>query len=59
MDNIKKISNKSKHKKIQKQIRLKKLEKQLKANIFKRKKKCANKKWIELLFVVKLIYLAQ
>jgi len=38
MDNIKIISNKSKHKKNQKQIRLRKLEKQLKANISKRKK---------------------
>ena len=38
MDNIKKISNKSKHKQIQKQIRLRKLEKKLKENISKRKK---------------------
>jgi len=38
MDNIKKISNKSKNKQNQKQIRLRKLEKQLKANISKRKK---------------------
>jgi len=38
MPDIKKISNKSKHKKIQKAIKLKKLEKQLKANIAKRKK---------------------
>ena len=35
---IKKISNKSKHKKIQKTIKLQKLDKQLKANIAKRKK---------------------
>ena len=38
MTDIKKLSNKSKHKQIQKQIRLKKLENQLKANISKRKK---------------------
>ena len=38
MSEIKKISNKSKHKQIQKAIRLKKLENQLKSNIAKRKK---------------------
>ena len=38
MPDIKKISNKSKHKQNQKKIKLRKLEKQLKANIFKRKK---------------------
>ena len=38
MQDIKKISNKSKYKQSQKQIRLRKLEKQLKANISKRKK---------------------
>jgi len=38
MVDIKKVSNKSRHKHIQKQIRLNKLEKQLKANISKRKK---------------------
>ena len=38
MTDIKKISNKSKHKEIQKLIRLKKLAKQLKSNIAKRKK---------------------
>ena len=38
MSDIKKTSNKSKHKEIQKAIKLKKLEKQLKSNIAKRKK---------------------
>ena len=38
MSEIKKISNKSKHKKIHQAIKLKKLENQLKSNIAKRKK---------------------